>query len=111
MGSGLDQNRLNDFLSVTIGYSANASSPYTAVLATPFSASSSQLGHIRLIDASQTQPTSATVGTEISGGTYVQGTGVEYSTGSAGNFTAPAFGTGPGGAGQSSTGNSLLLQQ
>ena len=111
MPSGLDQNRLNDFLSVVVGYSANASSPFTAVLATPFSASSLQLGHIRLTDASGTQPNSTTTGTEITGGSYVQGTGIQYSTGSGGNFTAPQFGTGPGGAGQSSTGNNVLLQQ
>ena len=103
--SGMDQNRLNDFLAVTVGQSANVSSPFTAVLANPFSASSSQLGHIRVITTA-TPSTSTTNGSELAGGSYVQGTGINYATGSSGAFTAPAFATG-----QSTTQNSTALQQ
>jgi hypothetical protein len=108
--SGMDQNRLNDFLAASVGYSANVSSPFTAVLATPFSASSSQLGHIRVITTT-TPSTSTSNGSELAGGSYVQGTGIQYTTGSAGQFSTPVFGSGPGGSGESSTGNNAQLSQ
>ena len=103
MASGLDQNRVTDWLNATIGESANASTPYTAVLATPFSGSSSELGHIRLMTANGS---STSNGTELSGGSYVQGTGVQYGTGSGGCFAAATYGTGSG-----STSNGSAVSQ
>lgn len=105
MSSGMDQNRIIDFLKVAIGYSANVSTPFTAVLANPFSASSSQLGHIRLITT--VTPSSSTVnGSELSGGGYTPGTGITYSTGSSGAFSTPAYSSG-----QAATQNNTQLQQ
>ena len=103
MASGLDQNRVNDWLNATIGESCNASTPFTAVLATPFSGSSGQLGHIRLMTVNGN---STSNGTELAGGSYVQGTGVQYGTGAGGCFTAASYGTGSG-----STSNGTAVSQ
>jgi hypothetical protein len=109
--SGLDQARVLDFLQVVTGYSANASSPYTAILANPFSASSSQLGHIRLISTATPSGSNAN-GSEISGGSYVQGTGINYTTGSGGAFSNPAYtGGSSGSTGSGSTSSNTNLQQ
>ena len=103
MASGLDQNRVNDWLNATIGESCNASTPFTAVLATPFSGSSGQLGHIRLMTVNGN---STANGTELAGGSYVQGTGVQYGTGSGGCFAAAAYSSGAG-----STSNGTAVSQ
>lgn len=89
--SGLDQHRVLDWLDATVGESTNASNPYTAVLATPFSGSSSQFGHIRLM---VTNGNSTSLGSELaSSASYVAGTGVEYGTGGSGCFPAATYGT------------------
>jgi hypothetical protein len=101
----MDQNRLDDFLSVAVGYSASGAGP--AVLAAGFTslASGTNGGHIRLITTA-TPSTSTSNGSELSGGSYTQKTGVAYSTGSAGAFTAPAFA-----AGQAGTQTNVALSQ
>ena len=86
----MDQGRVTDFLNVSVGQNANASSPYTAILASPFSASSSQQGHIRLMTVNGS---STSNGTELAGGSYVAHTGIVYTTGSGGQFAAAVYGT------------------
>ncbi len=103
--SGMDQNRIVDFLKVAIGYSASASAPYQGTLATNFSASSAQLGHIRLI-TTVTPSNSTTNGSELSGNGYVPGTGINFTTGTAGTFSTPAYS-----GGQAATQNNASLQQ
>lgn len=103
--SGMDQNRIVDFLQVAIGYSAKGTAPFQATLATTFSASSSQLGHIRLITTA-TPSSSTQNGSELSGNGYVPGTGINYTTGTAGTFTLPAYS-----GGQAATQNNASLQQ
>ena len=93
MASGMDQNRIVDFLQAATGQSANASTPFTAILLNPFSASASQLGHVRLMT---TTGSSTSNGLELSGGSYVSGTGITYSTGPSGTFGAAAYSAGQG---------------
>lgn len=91
MASGLDQNRVVDFLQVVTGYSAPSAG--TATLATGFTAGASNQGHIRLMTVNG----SSTVnGTELAGGSYVAGTGIVYTTGTAGSFAAAAYSTSSG---------------
>ena len=103
MASGLDQNRVTDWLNATIGESCASGGSHTAVLATPFSGSASQFGHIRLMTVNGN---STSNGTELSGGSYVQGTGVQYGTGTSGNFGAAAYSSGAG-----STSNGTAVSQ
>lgn len=86
--SGMDANRVTDFLGVVTGYSAPAAG--TAVLASGFVSGASSLGHLRLMT---TNGSSTVNGTELSGGSYVQGTGITYATGTSGAFSAPAYGS------------------
>ena len=89
--SGLDSNRVVDYLQVVTGYSAPSAG--TAVLATGFNSGASSQGHIRLM----TVVGSSTVnGTELSGGSYVPGTGIAYATGTSGAFAAAAYSSGSG---------------
>ncbi len=89
MASGMDQNRVTDFLNVCVGYSAPGAG--TAVLAVGFNSGASSLGHVRLMTANG----SSTVnGTELaSGGSYVAVTGITYATGTSGAFSAAAYTT------------------
>lgn len=103
MASGLDANRLLDVIGVAVGQSAPSGG--TAVLANGFIAGASNLGHIRLITTA-TPSTAQTNGSELSGGSYVAGTGINYTTGASGQFSAPAYGTGSG----SSQTNATLSQ-
>lgn len=103
MASGLDQNRITDWLNVTIGQSATSGGSHTGALAAPFSASASLLGHIRMMTANGN---STANGTELSGGSYVQGTGVQYGAGTSGCFSAATYGTGAG-----STSNGSAVSQ
>lgn len=91
MASGLDANRLTDILAVIVGQSAPGAG--TAVLAHGFVAGASNQGHVRLMT---TVGSSTVNGTELSGGSYIAGTGLVYTTGISGTFTAPAYGTGSG---------------
>jgi hypothetical protein len=89
--SGLDSNRVVDYLNVVVGYSAPGAG--TAVLASGFTAGASNQGHIRLM----TVVGSSTVnGTELAGGSYVAHTGIVYSTGTSGSFSTAAYSSGSG---------------
>src|SRR5215469_11602121 len=101
MASGIDSNRLNDWMAVVIGESAPGAG--VAVLAHGFTAGASNQGHVRLMTANGN---STTNGTELNGGSYVQGTGIVYSTGTSGGFTAPSYS-----AGQGSTQTNTTLSQ
>jgi hypothetical protein len=103
VASGLDQNRVTDWLNATIGESCASGGAHTAVLATAFSGSASLLGHIRLMT---TNGSSTVNGTELSGGSYVQGTGVQYGAGTSGCFSAAAYSPGAG-----STSNGTAVSQ
>jgi hypothetical protein len=98
MASGIDANRLNDFLAVLVGQSAPSAG--TAVLAQGFHAGASNQGHVRLMTVIGS---STANGTELAGGSYVAGTGIVYTTGSTGTFTTPAYGTGQGSTQTSAT--------
>lgn len=89
--SGLDQARVNDWLDVIVGQSAPGAG--TAVLANGFTAGASNHGHVRLMT---TNGSSTGNGTELSGGSYVQGTGIVYTTGTSGTFTASTYSSGSG---------------
>lgn len=89
--SGLDSNRVVDYLQVVVGYSAPAAG--TAVLANGFVSGASSQGHIRLMTANGS---STSNGTELSGGSYVPGTGITYSTGTSGAFSAATYSSGSG---------------
>jgi hypothetical protein len=91
MASGIDSQRLNDWLAVVVGESAPGAG--VAVLAHGFTSGASSQGHVRLMTANGN---STTNGTELSGGSYVQGTGIVYTTGTSGTFTAPSYSTGQG---------------
>lgn len=101
MASGIDANRLNDWLAVVSGQSAPGAG--TAVLAHGFVSGASSQGHVRLMTVNGN---STTNGTELSGGSYTPGTGIVYSTGSGGTFTAPSYGSG-----SSSTQTNATLSQ
>lgn len=89
--SGLDANRVVDFLQVAVGYSAPSAG--TAVLAAGFNSGASSKGHLRLMTVNG----SSTVnGTELAGGSYVPGTGIAFSTGTSGAFSAAAYASGSG---------------
>lgn len=103
MASGLDQNRITDWLNATVGESAGAGAPHLGSLSASFAASTSNLGHIRLMTANGS---STSNGTQLNGGSYVQGTGVQYGTGSGGFFSAATYGTGSG-----STSNGSAVSQ
>ncbi len=105
--SGMDQNRIIDFLKVAIGYACITTGTFQGVLANPFTGTSGGTngGHIRLI-LNSSPSSSNTNGTEIAGGSYVAGTGITYNTGSSGSFTTPTYSS-P----QASTSNSGSLQQ
>jgi hypothetical protein len=89
--SGMDANRVTDFLGVVVGYSAPAAG--TAVLTSGFNSGASSLGHIRLMT---TNGSSTVNGTQLSGGSYVTNTGITYATGTSGAFSAPAYSAGSG---------------
>ena len=101
MASGMDQNRVNDFLNVAIGEASTG----TTALTNGFHGGGSNLGHIRLITPTVTW-NSANNGTELSGGSYVQGTGITYATGPSGAFSASSYSSGAG-----STSNNTTLSQ
>lgn len=88
----MDQNRITDFVNVTIGESAPGAG--TATLTTGFAAGGNNAGHVRLMT---TLGSSTSNGTELStSGGYVAGTGISFSTGSSGAFSAAAYGSGAG---------------
>jgi hypothetical protein len=108
MATGMDANRIIDFLSVAIGYNAGASGPHQGTLASAFTAGTSNLGHVRLI-TSATPSTAQINGSELSGGGYTPITGITYSTGTAGTFSTPTYSAAaPAGA---ATSNNAALQQ
>lgn len=89
--SGLDQARVVDWLNVIVGESAPGAG--TAVLANGFTSGASSHGHIRLMTVNGS---STSNGTELSGGSYIPGTGIVYTTGTGGQFTAAAYSSGSG---------------
>jgi len=93
MASGMDSARVTDFLNVAVGESAPSAG--TSALTNGFHAGASNQGHIRLITTGT--PSSSTVdGSELSGGSYVAGTGIVYTTGTSGTFAAATYGTSSG---------------
>ncbi|SRR6266568_3878172 len=102
MASGMDQNRVIDFLNVSVGESAPGAG--TAVLAAGFNAGASNRGHIRLMT---TNGSSTANGTELgSGGSYTAVTGIIYTTGTAGQFAGATYSSGSG-----TTNNNATLSQ
>ena len=89
--SGIDANRIVDWLQVVVGYSAPSAG--TAVLASGFNSGASSKGHLRLMTANGS---STSNGTELTGGSYVPVTGIAYSTGTSGAFSAAAYSSGSG---------------
>ena len=88
--SGLDQARAIDIVNATTGYSCPGGG--TSSLTNGFHGGASNQGHVRLMTVNGS---STANGTELgSSGSYVAGTGIVYTTGSAGSFAIATYSSG-----------------